>query len=85
MHKSQWGSGKKVSAPWSAPILQTPPTSGKGLPIVHKQLTVEERKERTTKGLCFNYDEEYSPDHKCKGRLFRMDANRNCLVELVKQ
>lgn len=48
-------------------------------------LTVEERREHTTKGLCFNCDESYAPGHKCKGRLFRIDADRDCLVELIEQ
>lgn len=48
-------------------------------------LTVEERKERTAKGLCFNCDKSYVPGHKCKGRLFRMDVESNCLVLLLEQ
>lgn len=48
-------------------------------------LTAEEQKERTAKGLCFNYDESYAPGHKCKGRLFRMNAEQQCLVEIIDQ
>lgn len=52
---------------------------------MRKMLTAEERKERTAKGLCFNCDESYAPGHKCRGRLFRMDADQQCLVEVVDQ
>lgn len=67
----------------SEPLIKTPPPGPKGVPIVRKMLTAEEHKERTAKGLCFNCDESYFPGHKCKGRLFRMDADQQCLVELV--
>lgn len=52
---------------------------------MQKMLTIEERKERTAKGLCFNCDESYSSGHKCKGYLFRMDVERDCLIELIEQ
>lgn len=48
-------------------------------------LMAEERKERSAKGLCFNCDEAYTPGHKCKGRLFCMDASHQCLVEILDQ
>lgn len=35
-----------------------------------------------TKGLCFNYNENYTPGHHCKGCLFWMDASSNYLIEL---
>lgn len=57
----------------------------KGVLIVRKMLTTEEQKERSAKGLCFNYDESYSPRHKCKERLFRMDVDQQCLFELMDQ
>lgn len=55
--------------PKSGPIIKTPLVTG-GMPIVRRTLTVEERKERTTKRLYFNCDEQFSPGHRCKGKLF---------------
>lgn len=49
---------------------------------MRKTLTVEERRIRTAKGLCFNCDEAFSPGHRCKGKLFRMNAEQGCLVEM---
>lgn len=66
----------------SEPLLKTP-SGGTAVPIVRRTLTVEERKERTAKGLCFNCDEQYKPSHKCQGKLFRLCAENNCLVEVV--
>lgn len=48
-------------------------------------LTVEEWKQRSAKGLYLNCDESYILGHKCKGRLFRMDAQGECLVEILEQ
>lgn len=78
----QRGHGKRGGSSGTSEPL---PASAKGLPIVRKMLTIEERKERSAKGLCFNCDESYSPGHKCKGRLFQMDADQTGLVELVDQ
>lgn len=44
----------------SEPIIKKIPSST-GVPIVRRALTIEERKERTAKGLYFNCDEQYSP------------------------
>lgn len=65
------------------PLLKTPPTGAGAVPIIRRTLTIEERRERTTKGLCFNCDEQYSPGHKCKGKLFRLNAEQECLIEVV--
>lgn len=65
------------------PILKTPQANPSAVPIIRRTLTVEERKERTTKGLCFDCEEKYSPGHRCKGRMFQMDANQECLWEWV--
>lgn len=65
------------------PLLKTPPADGITVPIVRRTLIIEERHERTAKGLCFNCDEQYSPGHRCKGRLFRMNADQECLLEVV--
>lgn len=67
------------------PLIKAPPTGAKGVPTVWKMMTTEERKECTAKGLCFNCTKSYSPGNKCKGRLFRMDANQQCMVEVVDQ
>lgn len=66
-------------------ILKNPPAGTKTLPIVRKMLTVEERKERRAKGLCFNCDEIYTPGHKYRGRLFHLGVDSDCLVEIVEQ
>lgn len=46
---------------------------------------MEERPTRMAKGLCFNCDEAYAPGHRCKGKLFRMDAKLGCLVEMCEE
>lgn len=56
------------------PFIKTPSAGASEVPIVRCTMTVEEWKERTAKGLCFNYDELYFPDHRCKGKLFCMSA-----------
>lgn len=33
------------------------------------------RKARQEKGLCYNCDEKYLPEHACKGRLFRLSVD----------
>lgn len=54
-----------------------------GVPIVCQTLTVEERRKRTAKGLCFNCVEQYKPGHKCQEKLFRLGVEQNCLVEVL--
>lgn len=66
--------GESPYNPKMEPIIKTPPATG-GVPIIRRTLTVEERKERTAKGLCFNYDECFSLGHRCKGKLFRLSAD----------
>lgn len=46
---------------------------------------VEEKRVRTAKGLCFNCDEAYTPGHRCKGRLFRMDTDQGCLIDVCEE
>lgn len=65
------------------PLIKTPPARGPAVPIVRQTLTVEERKEQTAKGLCFNCDDQYFPGHRCKGKLFRMSAEHECLMEVL--
>lgn len=48
-----------------------------------KSLTFAERKKKTSKGLCFNYDEKFSPRHKCRGKLFRFSDKNNTFWELA--
>lgn len=43
---------------------------------------MDEKRAHTEKGLYFNCDEAYSPSHRCKGKLFRMDAELGCLEEM---
>ena len=35
-------------------------------------LSDEEYKEKRTKGLCFHYDERFTPEHVCKNKNFRL-------------
>lgn len=50
--------GERVGtkSPITEPLIKNPPALPKGVPIVCKMLTAEERKEHTVKGLCFNCD-----------------------------
>lgn len=77
------GRGLTSSTVATEPLIKTVLVGARGVPIVRKMLTIEECKERTAKDLCFNCDESYSPGHRCKGLLNRMDVERDCLVELV--
>lgn len=47
---------------------------------VFKRLSPAERKERASKGLCFNCDDKFSPGHKCKGRFFRLSADESSFL-----
>jgi Retroviral aspartyl protease len=44
----------------------TVPPTPLHLPV--KRLTTEEMQSRRHQGLCFNCDEKFTPDHRCKGR-----------------
>lgn len=55
------------------PLNTSKPEENK-LPIF-KRLSPTERKERASKGLCFNCDDKFSPGHKCKGRIFKLSAD----------
>lgn len=50
---------------------------------IFKSLSPAERKERPSKGLCFNCDEKYDPSHKCKVRMFRLTYKESCLIEVI--
>ncbi|KAF8397183.1 hypothetical protein HHK36_016090 [Tetracentron sinense] len=45
-------------------------TSSKPINPNFKKLTIEEMKARREKGLCYNCDERFSPNHKCKAQQF---------------
>jgi hypothetical protein len=72
-------------APWALPLKapsSTPPTmtpaSGSSLaatPRPFKRLTAEEMVERHRSGLCFNCDEPFTRDHKCKHLFDIMNVN----------
>lgn len=79
---SRKGGGFVVHLPSLDPLIKNPPTTSKALPIVRKTLTAEERRKWSAKGLYFNCDDPYFPGHRCKGRLSRLDAEGECLVEL---
>lgn len=87
LYEAQWGFnrfGGKTSGN-REPLIKQSPSTTTPVPVVHRTLTMEERQEHTAKGLCFNCDDSYSPRHKSKGRLFRMDAKTNCLVEMLEE
>ncbi|GKC96704.1 hypothetical protein Tco_1162146 [Tanacetum coccineum] len=48
-------------------VLQAPPkvSGNRGKPIAIKWISPVERHERLSKGLCFNYDNRWTRDHKC--------------------
>lgn len=54
-------------SPSADPLLKAPSNTSKAVPIVRKTMTLEEHRARTTKDLCFNCDDTYSPGHRCKG------------------
>lgn len=41
------------------------------------------RGKNEAKGLYFYYNNQYSPSHRCKGELFRMDTEHDFLVEVI--
>lgn len=67
LYEVQWSHGKRDILPTAIELrLKTPLDSPKSMPILRKMLTVEERKERSAKGLYFNCDDLYVLGHKCK-------------------
>lgn len=69
----------------SPSLLKTPTDGNRSFPVVRKTLTVEERRVRMARGLCFNCDETYSPRHRYKGKLFKMDTELGCLIEMCEE
>jgi hypothetical protein len=53
------------------PLLPSPKTSRPNF----RKLSTEEMASRREKGLCYNCDETFSPQHKCKGRFFLLVTN----------
>lgn len=64
-------------------LIKTPPTGGQQIPIVRWGTTLEERRAHSAKGLCWYCEEVFRPGHQCKGRMFRLDADNDCLIEMV--
>nr|KYP33764.1 hypothetical protein KK1_045361 [Cajanus cajan] len=52
------------------PLLPTPPPKTR-----FKQLTEAEMAEKREKGLCFNYDQKFSRNHRCPARFFLLIAD----------
>lgn len=71
--------------PGLPPLLKNPPDVNRTIPLIHKTLTIEEHRARSAKRLCFNCDEAYMPGHRCKGRMFRLDAELGGLVEMCEE
>lgn len=86
---SRFGSSNYFQFPVKkdAGLLPTPTGTSTGaqrsLPIVQRVLTEEEKRARRAQGLCYNCNSKFTPGHKCEGRLFRLDADSDCLIELV--
>lgn len=59
-------------------LMTTPPATTSAIPIVCRTLTIEQTKERSAKGLCFNYDDQYVSGYRCKGKLFLLSADKDC-------
>lgn len=65
-------------------ILKSPlvATGQSKLPMICHCLSLEKKKEQSSRGLCFNCDETYTPTHVCKRhRLYILLVNNSCLVE----
>lgn len=73
------GKYTKYSYSDQEPLIKTtpPPLTTKTLTIVQKNLIVKEKKEHTTKGLCFNCDENYMSEHRYKGKIYRFMDVKN--------
>jgi len=52
----------------SSPLLPTPPKTN------YKKLSHKKMLARREKGLCYNYDEKFHPNHKCKAHFFLLVA-----------
>jgi len=66
------------------------PVAAKEDTNIFKKLSQAEKAEKRSKGLCFNCDEKFVPNHNqvCKGRqgkLFRLSADQNFLEEIEEQ
>lgn len=53
-----------TTPPLSSPLLPTPPK------LQFKKLNPDEMAARREKGLCYNCDDKWGPNHKCKERYF---------------
>lgn len=51
------------------PLLPTPPKT------TYKRLTQAEMASRRERGLCYNCDERYGPNHRCRGKFFLLIAS----------
>jgi hypothetical protein len=66
--------------PHPKPITPTPPSA----PLKIQKLTWEEMVERQLKGLCYNCDDKYFPEHKCKEQNIFMAISEDVSKEEVK-
>nr|GMD54383.1 Ty3/gypsy retrotransposon protein [Ipomoea batatas] len=62
--------GNIVQGLLPAPKITQPSTTNTTLPI--RKFSAPEIREWRDKGLCFHYDERYSPGHRCKGRFLQL-------------
>ena len=53
------------------PLLPTPPKT------TYKRLTQAEMASRRERGLCYNCDERYGPNHRCRGKFFLLIASED--------
>ena len=65
--------------PRTKPVNPTPPST----PLKIQKLTREEMDERQLKYLCYNCDNKYFPEHKCKEQNIFMSISEDVLEEDV--
>ncbi|GJW86964.1 ty3-gypsy retrotransposon protein [Tanacetum coccineum] len=73
----------RIDSPKSA-LLPTPPKVGvnsRSTPLPIKWISLAERQEQLSKGLCFNCDNKWVHRHKCLGKFFLLMANDEDGVE----
>lgn len=58
---------KKSSRPWNHQFTPTNLVSSAKNTTTVKRLSWDEMQKRRAHGLCFNYDDKFTPRHRCRG------------------
>ncbi|KAG7970785.1 hypothetical protein I3843_07G101600, partial [Carya illinoinensis] len=58
--------GTRLGPPPQRLAIGPPPSQERMAIVLFQRLSPTQMKERREKGLCYNYDEKWGPDHKCK-------------------